>query len=102
MEETAICIVGDTGVIVRELPAPSDPESLISAFNDVTLPIARIGLEACSQATWLYQGMARVGQPALCIETRQAKWAMARAWGMGIAKRRGMAKARALSPASSP
>lgn len=33
LEETAICIVDDTGAIVRELRAASDPESLISAFS---------------------------------------------------------------------
>lgn len=45
LEETAICIVDETGAIVRELRAPSDPESLISAFNGVALPMVRIGLE---------------------------------------------------------
>ena len=56
LEETAICIVDETGAIVRELRAPSDPESLISAFNGVALPMVRIGLEACSQSAWLHQG----------------------------------------------
>ena len=32
LEETAICIVDETGAIVRELRAPSDPESLIAAL----------------------------------------------------------------------
>ncbi|SES10640.1 Transposase [Sphingobium sp. YR768] len=76
LEETAICIVDETGAIVRELRAPSDPESLISAFNSIALPMVRIGLEACSQSAWLHQGMARSGLPVLCIETRQAKAAM--------------------------
>lgn len=76
LEETAICIVDETGAIVRELRAASDPESLISAFNLVDLPMERIGLEACSQSAWLHQGLTRAGFPALCIETRQAKAAM--------------------------
>ena len=33
LEETASCIVDDKGAIVRELRAPGDPESLISAFG---------------------------------------------------------------------
>ena len=45
LEETAICIIDETGAIVRELRAPSDPESLISAFNAVGLSMERIGLE---------------------------------------------------------
>lgn len=76
LAETAICIVDGTGAIVRELRAASDPESLISAFNLVDLPMERIGLEACSQSAWLHQGLTRAGFPALCVETRQAKAAM--------------------------
>jgi transposase len=76
LEETAICIVDEAGTIVRELRASSDPESLISAFCGVGLPMKRIGLEACSQSAWLHQGLTRAGLPALCIETRQAKAAM--------------------------
>ena len=76
LEETTICIVDDTGAIVRELRALSDPESLICAFDAVGLPMARIGLEACSQSAWLHQGLTRAGLPALCIETPQAKAAM--------------------------
>ena len=49
LEETASCIVDDKGAIVRELRAPGDPESLISAFDAAGLPMERIGLEACSQ-----------------------------------------------------
>lgn len=74
--ETAICIIDDTGAIVRELRASSDPESLILAFDGVGLPMMRIGLEACSQSAWLHQGMARAGLPVVCIETREAKAAM--------------------------
>lgn len=50
LEETAICIVDDAGAIVCELRAPSDPESLISAFDAIGLPMERIGIEVCSQS----------------------------------------------------
>jgi transposase len=36
----------------------------------------RIGLEACSLAAWLHEGLAAAGLPAVCIETRRAKAAM--------------------------
>ena len=76
LEETAICIVDEVGKIERELRASSDPAALIDAFAALDLPIERIGLEACSLASWLHQGMARAGLPVLCIETRAAKAAM--------------------------
>lgn len=71
--ETAICIVDEVGKIERELHAPSEPDALIDAFVAIDLPMERIGVEACSLASWLHQGMARVGLPVLCIETRAAK-----------------------------
>jgi len=45
LEETAICIVDETGAIVRELRAPSDPDSLVAALRGTGLDLARIGLE---------------------------------------------------------
>ena len=37
----------------------------------------RVGLEACSLTAWLQQGLSAEGIPAICIEARQAKAAMA-------------------------
>src|SRR4051794_20490398 len=36
----------------------------------------RIGLEACSLAAWLHEGLTAAGLPAVCLETRRAKAAM--------------------------
>lgn len=76
LEETAICIVDETGAIVRELRAPSDPDSLVSALQGTGLELARIGLEACSQSAWLHDGLCAASLPAICLETRGAKAAM--------------------------
>lgn len=54
LEETAICVVDETGRIVKELRAASDPQALIDALGEIGLPLERIGLEACSLAAWLY------------------------------------------------
>jgi transposase len=56
--------------------AASEPEALIAALNGIDLPLARIGLEACSLAAWLHDELRAAGLPAICIETRQAKAAM--------------------------
>ncbi len=76
LEETAICIVDESGGIVRELRAPSDPACLAAALRDTGLELTRIGLEACSQSAWLHDGLAASGLPAVCLETRGAKAAM--------------------------
>lgn len=76
LEETAICVVDEGGGLVKELRAASEPEALVAALGQIDLPLARIGLEACSLAAWLYEGLAQAGLPVVCIETRQANAAM--------------------------
>ena len=76
LEETAICVVDESGRIVKEGRAASEPQALYEALRKVDLPLERIGLEACSLAAWLYDGIRVEGMPAICIETRQANVAM--------------------------
>lgn len=76
LEETAICVVDGTGRIVKEARAASEPHALAAALHEFGLPLARIGLEACSLTAWLHDGLREAGLPALCIETRQANAAM--------------------------
>jgi hypothetical protein len=76
LEETAICIVDDAGVIVREARAASEPEALIAFFEASGMAMERVGLEACSLTAWLHQAFTEAGIVAICIEARQAKAAM--------------------------
>jgi transposase len=76
LEETAICIVDDAGMIVREARAASEPELLVAFFEACGMKIERVGLEACSLTAWLHGGLTEAGIPAICIEARQAKAAM--------------------------
>ena len=76
LEETAICVVDETGRIIRETRAASEPEPLVAALTGLGLALERVGLEACSLAAWLHEGLSAAGLPALCIETRQANAAM--------------------------
>jgi transposase len=76
LEETAICIVDDTGRIVREARAASEPDVLVAFFRSCGMTMERVGLEACSLTAWLHAGLTEAGLPATCIEARQAKAAM--------------------------
>lgn len=76
LEETAICVVDETGRLVKETRAASEPRALLAALRGIDLPLERIGLEACSLAAWLHDGLRDAGLPAICIETRQANAAM--------------------------
>jgi transposase len=76
LEETAVCVVDETGRIVREARVASEPEALVAFFKASGLKMERVGLEACSLSAWLQQGLSAAGIPAICIEARQAKAAM--------------------------
>jgi transposase len=76
LEETAICVVDETGALVKEARAPSEPEALVMALHAFGLHLDRVGLEACSLTAWLHDELRAAGLPAICIETRQAKAAM--------------------------
>ena len=54
LEETAICVVDGSGLIVKEVWAASEPEALIAALKAIDVPLERIGLEACSLTAWLH------------------------------------------------
>jgi len=76
LEETAICIVDDSGRIVREARVASEPEALVAFFGACGMSMGRVGMEACSLTAWLHEGLSEAGLPAICIEARQAKAAM--------------------------
>ena len=76
LEETAICIVDETGAIIKEICCLSDLEALARTLSQTGLTLERVGLEACSLTAWLHDGLRAEGFSALCIETRQANAAM--------------------------
>ena len=95
LEETAVCVVGETDRIVREARVVSKPEVLMAFFRVSGMTMERVGLEACSLTAWLQQGLSEEGIPAICIEARQAKAAMgAMPKKRGCRSRRPWARAR--------
>ena len=77
LDETAICIVDDAGVIFREGKADTEPEAIATWLNAAGVPIERLGLEAGPLSPWLYEGLKTASLPAICIETRRMKGATA-------------------------
>jgi transposase len=73
LKQTSICVVDQTGLIVREGVVDSDPEA-ISVFMKSKAPDAvRIGLETGPTSTWLWTELKRLGLPVICIDARHAK-----------------------------
>jgi transposase len=76
LKETAVCVVDETGQMVREARAASEPAALHALLTSFNLPFERVGLEACSLTAWLHDELTSAGWPAICIESRHAKAAM--------------------------
>src|SRR5258706_8397457 len=70
VKETSICIVDDTGRIVREVKVASEPEALLKVLGNPTYHFKRIGLEAGPLSQWLFSALAEAELPVVCVETR--------------------------------
>ena len=53
LQETAICVVDEDGIVVSEGKAASDPDDLVRWLAATDLPITRVGLEAGPLSPWL-------------------------------------------------
>src|SRR5664279_2819126 len=70
VKETSICIVDDTGRIVREVKVASEPEALLKVLGNPAYRFKRIGLEAGPLSQWLFSALAEAELPVVCVETR--------------------------------
>src|SRR5437764_5530629 len=58
VKETSVCIVDDTGRIVREVKVASEPEALLQVLRNPIYRFKRIGLEAGPLSQWLFSALA--------------------------------------------
>src|SRR6266550_4563227 len=70
VKETSVCIVDDTGKIVREVKVASEPEALLAVLKNSAYHFKRIGLEAGPLSQWLFSALAEADLPVICVETR--------------------------------
>ena len=54
VKETSVCIVDDTGKIVREVKVASEPDALLAVLTNPAYHFKRIGLEAGPLSQWLF------------------------------------------------
>src|SRR6187399_2670873 len=76
VKDTSVCIVDDTGKIVREVKVASEPEALLAVLTNPAYRFKRIGLEAGPLSQWLFSALAEAGLPAICVETRHMRAAL--------------------------
>src|ERR1700723_3133329 len=73
VKETSVCIVDDSGRIVREAKVASEPEALLAVLKNPAYRFKRIGLEAGPLSQWLFSALAEVDFPVVCVETRHMR-----------------------------
>ena len=73
VKETSVCIVDDTGKIVREVKVASEPEALLKVLRNPSHQFKRVGLEAGPLSQWLYSALAEAGLSVICVETRHMR-----------------------------
>jgi len=73
LKQTSICVVDQTGSVVREGVVDSDPEAISVYVRSKAPDAVRIGLETGPTSTWLWTELKRVGLPVICIDARHAK-----------------------------
>ena len=73
VKETSVCIVDDTGRIVREVKVASEPEALLAVLKNPAYHFKRIGLEAGPLSQWLFSALAEAGLAGdLCRDAAHA------------------------------
>ena len=73
VKDTSICIVDDTGKIVREVKVASEPDALLQVLRNPVYRFKRIGLEAGPLSQWLFSALGEANLPVICVETRHMR-----------------------------
>ena len=73
VNETSVCIVDETGRIVREAKVASEPDALLAVLKSGVYHFKRIGLEAGPLSQWLYNALGEADLPVICVETRHMR-----------------------------
>jgi transposase len=76
LEFSSVCVVDETGMIVREAKVRSEPEALVAFLAGLGTAVTQVGLEAGPLSHWLHAGLAAAGHEAVLLETRHVKAAL--------------------------
>jgi len=74
--ETAVCVVNETGQVIFEGKAKSNPGVLTDLLSKHAPHAERIGFETGAMASWLWHELRGVELPVVCIDARHAHAAL--------------------------
>ena len=75
LEKTHVCVLDRNGTVVFESAVVSSPGAILAALNQAP-SCERVVFETGRMAPMLYHGLADLGVPVVCIESRQAYQAL--------------------------
>src|SRR5205809_6559534 len=73
VKETSVCIVDDTGKIVREVKVASEPDALLAVLTNPAYRFKRIGLEVGRRPQGRFGLLAEAALPVIGVETRHMR-----------------------------
>lgn len=76
VRETSVCVVDETGKLVKEAKVPTGPEAIASLLAKGGYACKRVGLEAGPMSQWLYAELAAAGVPVICVEAQHMRSAL--------------------------
>lgn len=76
LEDTHICIIDEDGKTLSRLIARTEPDELAQAIKEHAPSVKTIILETGGLSSWLQQGLAKHGLPAVIVDARHAKQAL--------------------------
>jgi transposase len=76
LNSSSVCVVDESGKIVREVKVVSEPVALIQCIKSLGMRVERIGLEAGPLSQWLHGALRESGLPVELLETRHVKAAL--------------------------
>lgn len=76
LESCAVCVVNQSGSVVREEKVACEPEALITFMRELNVSITGIGLEAGPLSQWLHRHLCAAGLESVLMETRHVKGAL--------------------------
>ena len=73
LKETAICVVDENGVILKEGSVASGRDAIVAWLEKLNVEIAKAGLEIGGLSRWLYGALCDAGVHAICIDPRKLR-----------------------------
>jgi transposase len=77
LRETSICVLNHSGEILWRGKTASDPEAIAATVRAKAPNLSRVGFETGPLSTWHWHALRDRGLPAVCLDARQTKPALA-------------------------